>query len=231
MAIAGFVVGFFVSLLPERMKEHPRLQGLAGTGLHIASGLSEMAVGAVLWARGFLPHLEAYNSAMFAAAGAAGEIRGLGIFGVVDYVAQPLSLLYTYLVVEGVLRTFVTIFARRCLGVAPLGLLYRAFGGTLGFLEKEERRGLRGPMAPDRVFTAGEEQEILEIQSWAPKDWSDRQILEYGNEFYIMTDNKFALAGLHYRYRYRFRKLQPGEIIRGSVVKYETAPHDGSAIL
>jgi hypothetical protein len=230
MAIVGFVVGFFVSLLPERMKEHLRLEGFDSTGLHIASGLSEMALGAVLWARGFLPHLEAYNSRMFAAAGVAGEIRGFGLFGVVDYVAQPLSILYAYLIVEGVLRTFVALFARRCFGVAPLGLLYRAFGGMVRFLEKEKRRGLRGPETPDRVFT-GEEQDILEVQSWAPKDWSDRQILEYGGEFYIMTDDKFALAGLHYRYRYRFRKLQPGEIIRGSVVKYEAARHDGSAIL
>jgi hypothetical protein len=230
MAIVGFVVGFLVSLLPERMKEQPRLQGYAGTGLHIASGMSEMAIGAVLWARGFLPHLDAYNDRMFAAAGAAGATGGLGIFGVADYIVQPLSIFYTYVVVEGLVRTFVAVFVRRCFGVAPLGLLYRAFGGSIEFLEKEERRGLRGPETPDRVFTA-EGQDILEVQSWAPKDWGDRQILEYGGEFYILTDHKFALAGMHYRYRYRFRKLKEGEIIRGSVVKYEAAQHAGSAIL
>src|SRR5262245_5003416 len=103
MAIVGLVVGLFVSLLPERLKEHPRLQGFAGTGLHIASGLSEMAVGAAVWARGFLPHLD--SSA--AAARDVSQVPGFGLFGLLEYVFRPISLLCTFMIVEGLIRTFV----------------------------------------------------------------------------------------------------------------------------
>jgi hypothetical protein len=69
----------------------------------------------------------------------------------------------------------------------------------------------------------------LTIFAAREKPWSERQVLEYGDDFYTVVRRQIVPRGPHHAYRYELHHLEPGEVIRGVLVRYapqrETVPH------
>jgi hypothetical protein len=51
-------------------------------------------------------------------------------------------------------------------------------------------------------------------------------VIEYTGEFYEAIGKRLVLRGGHHAYRYEFRHLEHGDIIRGTLVRY---PPEGAA--
>jgi ribosomal protein S16 len=225
--IAGVINGaiaLLIALLPERMKEHEPLSAYQSTAAHILSGIIECVLALVLFVYGYSQFAGGFahsTSQAWAAGGAQNsmaepEMRGLGVLGFFLYLLHPVSLLSFYVMAEGYVRAFAAGMTGRCHGIAASWVIYR----IAVFARKTRRdallRAQLGPYEPDSLFN-DEASSALVLTSVENKDWRERQVAQYKDDFYILSARDFVRKGRYYRYQYILRRMLPGEIIRGRI--------------
>lgn len=71
-----------------------------------------------------------------------------------------------------------------------------------------------GPYEPDSLFKDGNSFVLTSIED---KDWRECQVARHRDDFYVLPSKNLVVWGKYYRYRYTFRRMDPGEIIRGRI--------------
>ncbi len=136
-------------------------------------------------------------------------------------------MLTLYCFAEGILRALDAAYSERMLGMAFVALPWR---GALALSKAVGRRRLEsrlGPERPDEVVVSGGSAVALTIYAAREKPWAENQILEHEGEFYRSVGKRIVERGGYHAYRYDFRHLEPGEVIRGVLLRYlpeEEAP-------
>jgi len=112
--------------------------------------------------------------------------------------------------------------------------LYKGSRQLLAVKRKAARRrheSRLGPERPDEVVVSGGPVVALTIYTAREKLWVENQVLEYGGEFYRSVGKHIVERGGHHAYRYDFRHLEPGEVIRGVLLRYppDDEPRPGTS--
>jgi hypothetical protein len=209
--IAHFIVAFFVAVLPERYCTKPPYDRFQHRAAHFLSGIVECVLGLGLFALTYMGTIGGVQAAD------GGRTRGIAFLGAVSAFFDLRIYLFFGMFVEGLLRAMAALLSEHRHGIALIWILDKIALRTQKKTEEENIRSLIGPPRPDRARIKMPEG-MLEIFSTESKPWADRQFAEYGESIYVLKSKDFVKAGTNHRYRYIFRPLDRGEIIRGSVV-------------
>jgi len=222
--IIGGILAFFVALLPERIKERKPFAVLQSNFAHVVSGIAECVLGLFLFVCGYDYFVGGIStSAAHALAEETAhslsdsDLRSMGVYAYILYLAHPAALISLYMFLEGGTRSFAAGFSGRCHGIGFFWLLDRIFLFTRTRRIATSLRKQLGPHEPDSSFK-DEATGALVVTSVKNKPWPERQIARQGDDFYILTTRDFVPKNQYYRHQYTFRPLRPGEIIRGAVV-------------
>jgi hypothetical protein len=220
----GGVIAFLVALFPEHIKERESLSGFRSDAAHFFSGIAECLFALALFVYSydqFIGGLIMGTSRALAAGSvqasiAEGQMRGIGVLGYVMNLLNPVALISFYLFFEGGVRAASAVMTGRHYGIGAFWAIHKI---TILARTKQRAAILRrqlGPEEPDSLFkdkTSG----VLVLTSIENKPWRERQVARYGSDLYILSAKNFVPMERHYRYRYSFRRMHPGEIIRGAV--------------
>ncbi|MGD1149185.1 MAG: hypothetical protein ABR961_14685 [Thermoanaerobaculaceae bacterium] len=216
-----------VSTFPERAKRTGWPAVYASVAAHVVSGWVEMAVAACLFVVGFLGFGERFNNT----AGwtyvshqqtlTNGDFFGVGIIGYLSYLLTPFAWITVWCFGEGILRALDAALSSRMLGMALVVLPWRAAGVFQRARARRTRLGKLGPERPDEVVSGARGTgRVLTVYASREKEWSTNQAIEYKGEFFVAAEKRFVRHGDHHAFRYGFRRLEPGEVIRGVLARY-----------
>ena len=220
----GAAIAFLIALLPERTKEQEPFSAFKSTGAHVLSGFSECVFALILFVYGydrFVGELSLQVSSALAAEGAQkipeAQMRTMGVGGYVLYLFHPMALISFYVCAEGIVRSNAARLSGRCHGISIFWAIHR----IVAFVRSKRRqvvlREQLGPYELDACFK-DKASGALVITSVEDKDWRERQVVQYRDDFYALSTRDFVRRGKYFRYRYTFRHMHPGEIIRGRLV-------------
>lgn len=221
-------IAFLVSLLPERIKEREPFSGFQSNAAHVFSGIAECALALAMFVHGYDQFVGGFSletSRALAAGGAQvsiseAQMSGMGVLGFVLYLVHPVALISFYMFLEGCVRAFAAGLSGRCHGIGALWAIHRiAIFARTQWREAILHKQL-GPYEPDSLFKDGNSFVLTSIED---KDWRERQVARHGDDFYVLSAKNFVVWGEYYRYRYTFRRMHPGEIIRGRIVVIPSA--------
>lgn len=229
--IASSLLAFLVAFLPERVKERRPWKDYRTTAAHVSSGVVELGFGVVLFGMGYLSFVGEFSAAFgfdFATKApnpTTSSLGRLGILGFVSYLLTPWAMITFFCVVEGVLRALDAILSERFLGMAFVSGPHWLW---LRLRERSRRADLAvalGPARPDRIEHPDATPDgSLRIFSRDDKPWSDVQVVEFEEHFYLLVEKGLVPEQRWWSYRYKLRAMDPREIIRGTVVRYEPSP-------
>jgi hypothetical protein len=219
------VIAFLVALLPERIKEQEPFSGFQSNAAHVFSGISECALALIIFVYGYDQFVDGFSleASRAMAAGAfqngitEAQFCGMGVLGYVLYLLHPVALISFYMFVEGGVRAFAAGLAGRRHGIGAFWAIHRIAMFARTNWQGAILRKQLGPDEADSLFK-DEASGALVLTSIENKDWRERQVAKYGDGFYVLSTKNFILNGKYHRYRYSFRRMLPGEIIRGAVV-------------
>jgi hypothetical protein len=225
--IIGGVIAYLVALLPERIKEREPFCRFQSDAAHFFSGITECVFALALFVFSYdqvIGKLSLGVSRAMAAGGgiAEGQMRGIGLLGHILSLLHPIALISVYLFVEGMVRAFSAAATGQHQGIGVFWAIQRI--AMLGRAKKQSMylRMQLGPKEPDSLFK-DETSGGLVLTSIDDKPWRERQVVQYGDDFYILSIKNFVPKNKHYRFRYTFKPMHPGEIIRGTVVVIPSA--------
>lgn len=218
--IFRFLLGIFVSLLPPRYRgSHDMAEFTGLKGPAIVSGLLQLL--------GFL-YLHIYHLIYVYSSSLQGvseqvfesgkDIKlpmqqfsaGLGILGWLEYMINPVSLLLTYFLLEGMVRFVAALAAGETVATLPLALLARLHNR----LDKASQEAALGPKAPDLVETGDGAEFDLRVSCSRPKEtWDRLMTISYKDELYEMAEHQQGEPPR--RFVYLLRKMPAGKIVRG----------------
>lgn len=227
----AFALGaFVVAALPERVKLRQPWRSFSTTGAHLASGAVETGVSVVLFGVGMLSFLGAFSNryGMPFVTGipnpTTSDLGRLGILAFVSYLITPWGLATLFGVAEGILRALEAAFNSRHLGLAALSLPHWLGLAAVRRLQRAHLETMLGPPRPDRVETASATPDgTLRIICRDRKPWSEVQVVEFDEHFYILVDCALIVDGEVRSHRYRLRPLDPNEVIRGTIAQYPSS--------
>src|SRR3972149_5107604 len=147
----------------------------------------------------------------------------MGALGYVSYLFTPVAWVTLYCFAEGILRALDAAYSERMLGVAFVALPWRGALAAKRALGRRRLESRLGPDRPDEVVVSGGPVVALTIYVAREKLWVENQVLAYGGEFYRSAGKHIVERGGHHAYRYDFRHLEPGEVIRGVLLRYPPA--------
>ena len=97
----------------------------------------------------------------------------------------------------------------------------RAALAMKGVIRRKRHVSRRGPDRPDEVIVGKAGAPVaLTVFAAREKPWTDYQVIEYAGDFYEAIGKQLVARGGHYAYRYEFRHLEHGDVIRGTLVCY-----------
>lgn len=219
-----------VSAFPERAKRSGWPAAYASVAAHIASGWVETFLSAGLFVMGFLGFGERFtNGAGWTYVShrptlTYGDFFGVGLIGYLSYLLTPLAWITVWCFGEGILRALDAALSSRMLGMALVVVPWRAAAVLLRVNERWTRLGKLGPERPDEVVAGAHgSPRALTVYASRDKAWSRNQVIEYRGEFFVASARQLVLHGDRHAIRYDFRRLEPGEVIRGVLVRYAPA--------
>jgi len=130
-----------------------------------------------------------------------------GTLGVLNFLAQPLHLLYVYLAVEGAVRAFSGFIFSHVLPTLPLWLISLVHDA----LEAPARTKRAARLARDVIEAAPDASYDLEIRSHLPKTWTPYIGIQYRGELYVLAGEENA-SGSH-SHVYRLRRNPQGSLM------------------
>jgi hypothetical protein len=225
-----WLLSFGVSLLPEHVKRRDELSPYSTASMHVASGLAEMffavitfVVAMLAWV-GYFTRTAGWTYLASQPSLDYGQFFGVGALAYVSFLLTPVAWVLLYLLVEGVVRALEASLTGRGLGLAFISLPWRLVE-LAGRTSASARIALLiGPARADEVVPADDSRwRMLEIYSVEDKAWSEAQVVEYLGTFYTLTGRRLVPRGPHHAYRYLLHPLDPNEVIRGTIVRYDPA--------
>jgi hypothetical protein len=225
------LVALAVSVVPERAKLAGPLAPWASPAVHVASGVIEALVAAVLFVLGMLRAVSLFARGpgwvYLTQPGTTtiGEWFAVGALGYLSYLLQPVSLLLVWCYGEGIVRALEAVFHERMPGLGVVAVLWRGVELVAAWTRSAQRRALIGPRRPDEVVEPQRSSlAMLEIYSVEDRPWSDVQVVDYDGEFYQLASKDLVARGAHHAFRYLLHRLDDNDVIRGTIVRY---PHGG----
>jgi hypothetical protein len=222
------LVALVVSTFPESVKRNGWPSAYASVAAHGFGGLVESLAAAGLFGIGFLNYVGGFmqgpgGTFLIRKPGSLtyGDFFGTGALGYASYLFTPVAWVTVYCLVEGVLRALDAAYSERMLGMAFVALPWRATMALKRSVERRRHASRLGPDRPDEVIVgkAGAPA-ALTIFAAREKPWADYQVIEYAGDFYEAIGTRLVARGGHHAYRYEFRHLEHGDIIRGTLVRY-----------
>jgi len=228
------VIALVVSTFPESAKRSGWPSAYASAAAHAFGGWVEALASAGLFGIGFLRYVSDFmqgtgGTYLMRKPGSLtyGDFFGMGALGYVSYLVTPVAWVTLYCFAEGILRALDAAYSERMLGMAFVALPWR---GALALKKTVGRRTLEsrlGPERPDEVVLGKAGASVaLTIFAAREKPWTDYQVIEYTGDFYEAVGRSLVERGGHHAYRYEFRHLEHGDIIRGVLLRY---PPEGPA--
>jgi hypothetical protein len=228
--LGGALAALAVSALPEQAKESGWPRGHASVAAHIVSGWVEALLSAGLFVLGFLDYGERFTHGTgwtyvsHRPTLTYGDFFGVGAIGYLSFLLTPLAWATVWCFGEGILRALDAAISSRMLGMALVAVPWR-IAGALG--RRAAQRALLsrlGPERPDEV-AAGESGSGSDLVVWASREkaWAANQVIEYREEFFRLARRRLVKRGGRSAFRYDFRRLDHGEVIRGALVRYDPA--------
>ncbi|MGQ9834967.1 MAG: hypothetical protein ACUVRQ_03160 [Thermoanaerobaculaceae bacterium] len=231
LASLGFreVVGLLVSVLPSEVKKHPLLAPYATPGVHVASGIVETVAGVWLFFAGMFRWLEGFllgpGWLYFTLPSPPGAVEGqlrfpasLGLLGFLSFLLTPYAWLCLFATFEGALRALDVVFHGSLPGLSPVVGVWRLGVKGKEMLGRARRAMQAGPSRPDRLQQLADGR--LELVSFRHYPWRSGQVVEIEEAFYVLVRVMPVRDGSYSGFRYLLRPLEPGEIIRGQLVRY-----------
>ena len=222
------LVALVVSTFPEGVKRSGWPSAYASAAAHAFAGLVEALTAAGLFGIGFLRYVNGFTQStgwtyLSKKPGTLGygDFFGMGALGYVSYLFTPVAWVTAFCVVEGALRALDAAYSERMLGMAFVALPWRAALAVKRAIWRRRHASRLGPDRPDEVIVgkAGAPA-ALTIFAAREKPWADYQVIEYAGGFYEAIGKRLVARGGHHAYRYEFRHLEHGDIIRGKLVCY-----------
>ena len=218
-----------VSTFPESAKREGWPSAYASLAAHGFGGWVEALASAGLFGVGFLRYVNGFleGPGLLYLGNKPGDLGygdffGMGALGYVSYLVTPVAWVTLYCFAEGIVRSLEAAYSQRMLGMALVALPWRA-GRALGRATRRRRlEGMLGPERPDEVVVGGPgSPAALTVFAAREKPWGEYQVIEYAGEFYEAVGVRIVGRGARHAYRYEFRRLDPGDVIRGVLVRYE----------
>jgi len=220
---------FLVAYLPEHVRARPRVGVWVSRPAAVLSGAVEIVAAAGLFIAGVISYVSGFARGPgweYLASRPTTTIHdwmGVGALGFWSYLLTPQGMFLVYCLGEGIVRTFEVLLTGRMLGVAVIAVPWRLVE-LLQARSARARLALRlGPARPDEVVRPEQTRSgMLEIYTVEDKGWSERQVLELGEEFWMLAGTRLVPRGGHHAWRHCFEPLEAREVIRGTIVRYET---------
>lgn len=221
------LLSLLVSLLPADVKRRPPYQAYATPGWHLLSGILETAGGALMFIWGLLRYLEGfllgpgwlYFTAPAVVPGSSERyLAAPGLIGYLSFLLTPFAWLCLYAMVEGTLRALETAYHGTLPGVGPVVLLVRLSSRLWAKKSEKELERRLGPERPDeikRLLDGG-----VAVVSRRRYPWEPGRVVDVNGELYVVSRVESTLQGPWLSFRHVLRPLEPGEVIRGQVVRY-----------
>lgn len=227
------LAGLAVTVLPERSKRWEWTAALPMGRLHVLSGAAETLIGVSLflhWMLAFVNRFTAEYGYTYLASRPElthGLIGSMGVLGYISFLFTLKAWFAVYLVAEGMVRALEVLLLDRRPGmlvVAAADWLGRRVMRWVGHVRLQHALG---PKRPDRVERlAGQDGEALALWSVHGYPWRQGQVIRFADGLFVLCETGLARDGRHHAHRFRFRALDPGEIIRGEVGTYPPAFQD-----
>jgi len=223
------LTALLVSTFPEGAKREGWPSGYASLAAHAFGGWIEALAFAGLFGVGFLRHVNGFLEGpgwlyLRNKPGdlGYGDFFGMGALGYVSYLVTPVAWVTLYCFAEGIVRALEAAYSQRMLGMALVALPWRA-ARALGRATRRRRlEGMLGPERPDEVVLGKPgSPAALTVFAAREKPWGEYQVIEYAGEFYEAIGVRLVGRGVRHAFRYEFRRLDPGDVIRGVLVRYE----------
>jgi hypothetical protein len=221
------LIALVVSTFPESVKGSGWPAAYASAGAHAFGGWVETLASAGLFGIGFLRHVTGFSRSTGwtylsnLPTSTIWDWRGVGLIGFLSYLVTPIAWVTLYCFVEGILRALDAAYSERMLGMAFVAVPWR---GALALRKSIGRRQLEtrlGPERPDEVIVGKVGAPVaLTVFAAREKPWADYQVIEYEGDFYEAIEKRLVERGGHHAYRYEFRHLEHGDIIRGVLLRY-----------
>ncbi len=223
-------VSFLVAFLPEHVKTWPRVEVWVSKPAVVLSGVMEFVAAAGLFIAGVISYVTGFARGPgweFLASRPTTTIHdwfGVGALGFWSYLLTPQGIFLVYCLGEGIVRTFEVLLTGRMLGVAAISVPWRLAEHLKARSAQASLALLLGPARPDEVVMPDRARSgMLEIYTVEDKRWSERQVLELGEEFWMLAGTRLVPRGGHHAWRHSFQPLEAREVIRGTIVRYEPA--------
>ncbi len=228
------LTALLVSSFPEEAKRSGWPSAYASVAAHVFAGWVETIASAGLFGIGFLRYVNGFIQGpgwLYLSNRPGnldtGDFFGMGVLGYVSYLVTPVAWVTLFCVAEGIVRALDAAFSERMLGMAFVVLPWRAVLAARRTGKRRRLEAMLGPERPDEVVTGQAGSPVaLTVFAARRKPWSDYQVIDFAGEFYEATGVRIVGRGLHHAYRYDFRRLEPGDVIRGVLVRYD--PRSGS---
>ena len=216
-----------VSAFPERAKRDGWPRAHASVAAHVVSGWVEMSASAAIFVLGFLRYGERFTQT-------AGwtyvshrptlthmDFVGVGLIGYLSYLLTPLAWVTVWCFGEGILRALDAALSSRMLGMALVVVPWRFAEAVRREAGRQNLLARLGPERPDEVAEgeSGSGSDLV-VFTGRKKPWIQNQVIEYREEFFRLSRRRLVRRGEHSAFRYDFRRLDHGEVIRGLLVRY-----------
>jgi hypothetical protein len=219
-----------ITVLPERVKSHERLQPYVSTLAHIFSAYVELALAAGLFIWGMISWVSRFSHGAgwtyLTSQPTLGynDFFAMGALGYLSYLFHPTTWLILYCFAEGMVRALEAAFWERPLGLGVVSLGWRAATWVRQTGRRHHLATLIGPTRADEIVRPTQSRRgLLEIYSVEEKPWSDYQVVELDDEFFQLATRQVVPHGPHHAWRYQLHRLETSEVLRGAIVRLTTA--------
>ena len=203
---------WIVAFLP---KPYRRIFHVSGSAALI-SGVLELLISLVLFIYRYLVfgshQLSVPSNVLMGVAEKGGEtaVMGSGIFLLLEYLIQPLTLLLVYCMLEGLTRALAALVSDEVVPTLPIQMV----AWTQATLISWYKELSAGPRVADEVIRLQLNDAALRIASCRPKaDWNHLTTIFHEGELFEMAGEEQGTAPR--KFVYLLRKKPEGKIVRG----------------
>lgn len=225
----GFLLGLLIAPLPDGWKRHPRLERFRRMDAQLLSAILEILLGGWIYYGNFMHAMETRSDAVVG--GWVNSAEGTPFTGMLAMMPMAIAFMLTPMGfvpfvsgVEGLVRALETLHEVDQPGIWFFTLpwhLWRLLDRRLGAAQLLRELG---PERPDEILMPDKAGGAVEVYAARKKEWSPVQTLEYGGNFFVLENETVIPWRGQKAYRYHFRPLRSGEMLRNAPIRYAKEP-------